>query len=161
VPVGSDSYIYRRNLPHLLRRDKTYFITFRTLGRRVLAPVERDLVLKSCVHDHPMLCWIHCALVMPDHVHLILKPNDDVALSRITCRIKSSSAQFVNRLDGRRGSLWQKEVFDHILRSDESLREKIAYVCNNPVRAGLVERWEDYPWIWSSFDERAKGPQPH
>ena len=42
--------------------------------------------------------------------------------------------------------LWQPEFFDHLLRSDESLREKIAYVHNNPVRAGLVKDPKDWPY---------------
>jgi hypothetical protein len=59
----------------------------------------------------------------------------------------------VNRALGRGGSLWQDESFDHLLRSDESLRQKAEYICQNPVRAGLVEREEDYPWLWREWLE--------
>ena len=46
------------------------------------------------------------------------------------------------------GRIWQTESFDHVLRSSESLDEKLAYVLNNPVRRGLVLQPEDYAWHW-------------
>jgi hypothetical protein len=44
--------------------------------------------------------------------------------------------------------VWQDESFDHVLRGDESLRETMDYVCQNPVRKGLVDKPEDYKWLW-------------
>jgi len=46
------------------------------------------------------------------------------------------------------GAVWQDESFDRIIRAGEDIDEKCAYVVENPVRKGLVERAEDYPWIW-------------
>ena len=46
---------------------------------------------------------------------------------------------------------WQKGYFDHVLRSAESYSEKWNYVCHNPVRAGLVGRWKDWPWLGEPF----------
>jgi hypothetical protein len=44
--------------------------------------------------------------------------------------------------------VWQDEFFDHVLRGDESLRETIDYIRQNPVRKGLVDKPEDYQWLW-------------
>ena len=44
------------------------------------------------------------------------------------------------------GNIWQEEFFDHVLRSDETYSQKWDYVRENPVRAGLVARVEDWPW---------------
>jgi putative transposase len=44
------------------------------------------------------------------------------------------------------GICWQRDFFDHRLRSDESFDEKAAYILNNPVLAGLVARFEDWPY---------------
>jgi hypothetical protein len=44
------------------------------------------------------------------------------------------------------GVHWQRDFFDHRLRSDESFEEKAAYILNNPARAGLVARSEDWPY---------------
>jgi REP element-mobilizing transposase RayT len=89
-----------------------------------------------------------CVVVMPDHVHLITTPYDDVALCHLLDRIKGASVHLINRLLRRSGKLWQRDSFDRILRSDESLYAKREYIFNNPVRAGLVTRWQDYRWIW-------------
>ena len=62
--------------------------------------------------------------------------------------LKGASAYHVNRLFGRSGPLWQQESFDRIIRTTENLEKKAEYICNNPVRAGLVESLEDYRWIW-------------
>jgi putative transposase len=105
------------------------------------------LILGSCVHDHQDLAWIDCVVVMPDHVHMIATPFE-ISLAMLLDRIKGASVHRVNRLLGRSGSLWQRESFDRMIRSAEKLAQKRAYIFNNPVRAGLVKRWEDYPWIW-------------
>jgi putative transposase len=49
------------------------------------------------------------------------------------------------------GQIWEEGFFDHLLRSDESMSEKWDYVVQNPVRAGLVKRAEDWPYQVKSF----------
>jgi REP element-mobilizing transposase RayT len=93
------------------------------------------------------------AVVMTDHVHLLLTARRDsdgwqYSIPDIVRAIKGPSAKALNRALSRQGRAWQDECFDHVLRSDESLSEKIEYIRQNPVRAGMVERWQDYPWIW-------------
>ncbi len=91
---------------------------------------------------------------MPDHVHLIFTPLLDgailevVSLARVTKAIKGASAHLINRRLGRRGTVWQEESFDRVLRFSEKLDEKVEYVLNNPVRRGLVVNHEDYRWLW-------------
>jgi len=46
------------------------------------------------------------------------------------------------------GPVWQEESFDHVIRGDVSLEEKIDYIRQNPVRRGLVSRPEEYRWLW-------------
>jgi REP element-mobilizing transposase RayT len=65
---------YRRNLPHLQRDFKPHFITFVSKSRWVLPDWARDLVLGCCRHDQGSKYDLHVAVVMPDHVHLILTP---------------------------------------------------------------------------------------
>ncbi len=153
MPVGDDTLAYRRRLPHLSKAEKTYFVTFCTHKRFILPERVRDAVLKSCTHDHPNRCWLHCAVVMPDHVHLLITPHErTIAADR---RLdQSASAYRVNRLTGRSGSLWQQESFDRIMRRGEDIQKKAEYICQNPVRAGLVSSWNEYPWIWRAHVER-------
>jgi REP element-mobilizing transposase RayT len=90
---------------------------------------------------------------MPDHVHLILTPlrrpdGWNYSLPEIMHAIKGTSARRVNLLLQRHGPVWQEEFFDHVLRSNESLAEKVDYVCANPQRAGLVRPELRYEWLW-------------
>ena len=70
------------------------------------------------------------------------------SLAEIMDAIKGASAHKMNKMLGRKGSLWQSESFDRVLRSSENLDAKVECLLENPVRAGLVVRWTDYPWLW-------------
>jgi putative transposase len=165
MPYG-DTYVTRRFLPHLENAGKTYFITFASWRRQELHEVARTIALNVIVRDHRPAYWLHCAVVMPDHVHLVMTPYRDWRLSRVMQRVKGVSSHAINRALGRRGPRWQDESFDRIVRSDEDIVEKSEYVCRNPVRAGLVPTPEDYPWIWREWvegrrtGEGACPPQP-
>ena len=147
---------YRRNLPHLQRDAKPHFITFVTKHRWTLPDLTREIVLGCCRHDDGIRYKLHVAVVMPDHVHVILTPLTDparqlvVSLAEIMKGIKGASAHAINRKLECRGTVWQEESFDRVLRSSESLDAKIEYVLNNPVRKGLVTDWHDYVWLWTS-----------
>jgi REP element-mobilizing transposase RayT len=145
---------YRRNLPHLQRDNKPHFITFVTKFRWTLPDNAREITLSSCLHDDQLKYALHVAVVMPDHVHVILTPLIDesrrevVSLIQIMGAIKGASAHLINKQLGRDGAVWQEESFDHVLRSSESLDAKIDYILQNPVRKGLVDDWRNYRWLW-------------
>jgi len=133
-------------------------VTFLTYKRWVLPEAIRSLVLGHCLHDHGTKLWMHVVVVMPDHVHLIFSPLTDkggspYGLAEIMSGIKGASAHSVNKRLRRKGHVWQEESFDHVLRKNESLEVKCAYVCANPVRRGLVSREDDYPWLWREWIE--------
>ncbi len=144
---------YRRNLPHLQRDYKPHFLTFCTYQRWVLPDWARSIVLTACVRAHRWTIDLRAVVVMPDHVHMIFFPEVDhersemYSLARITKAIKGASAHQINRQLGRSGRIWQEESFDRVLRVSEKLDEKIEYVLNNPVRKGLVQSAEGYPWL--------------
>jgi len=156
-------YRYRRRLPHLQRADADFFITFRT-ARIVLTPAARDLVLEHCLREggvagggarstfEPRI-RLYAVVIMPDHVHLLLSPRRNLEgwpypLVAILQCLKSVTAHRINKLLHVSGPVWQEESFDHVLRSDESLKEKCEYIRQNPVRKGLVARPENYQWLW-------------
>jgi REP element-mobilizing transposase RayT len=149
---------YRRNLPHYQRDYKPHFVTFVTKDRHPLPTWARDIVLHSCLYGHDKKFNLRVVVVMPDHAHLIITPATDVEgkriypLHEIMRVIKSHSARLINehfgKQSGHAGRIWQQESFDHVLRSSESLDAKVAYILANPVRAGLVNVQEDYPWSW-------------
>jgi len=151
---------YRRRLPHIQRPHLPVFVTFVTVNRMVLPSGARDLVLQHCLHDHPTKLQMHAAVVMPDHVHLLFTPLRDGAgafysLREIMGGIKGASSHSVNALLGRKGRLWQKESFDHVLRIAEDVRATAEYVAANAVSAGLVDVEDEYPWLWREWVEGA------
>jgi REP element-mobilizing transposase RayT len=144
------SHSYRRHLPHFQSDFKTYFVTFVTRKRFVLPEPARDVVLRHVVQCE--MYWLHVAVVMLDHVHVLITPgwgSDGLThpLNLIMRQLKGASSREANLAIGRKGSLWLQENFDHQLRREESLLQKAEYIRQNPVRKGLVERPEDYPWL--------------
>lgn len=146
-------YNYRRRLPHYQKDQRTLFITFRKLTNLPFPEEARSLVLQHCLHDHQDKYLLHAAVVMPEHVHLLLSVLSDpqgypFRLALILKLIKGTSAYSVNKLLGQSGPVWQDESFDHVLRSEEHLEDRIEYIRQNPVRRSLVQIPEDYPWLW-------------
>ncbi len=98
---------YRRNLPHLQRDFKPHFVTFVTKFRWILPDWARDIALSSCCHDHREKYELYVAVVMPDHVHLILTPLVDerlreiFSLMKIMQAIKGASGRAINLRLGR------------------------------------------------------------
>lgn len=91
--------------------------------------------------------WIGKYVVMPDHVHFITTPTpgQDNPVHRAVGKWKEWTARRILKHTAAVAPLWRPEFFDHLLRNQESLAEKWDYVRDNPVRAGLVERCEDWP----------------
>jgi REP element-mobilizing transposase RayT len=112
-----------------------------------LPPEARDLVMaaiRACDGDSIDL---DAAVVMPDHAHAIFRLIGDCTLSRVIQRIKGRSARQINRMLKSGGPVWMDESFDHIIRHETELEEKIEYVRQNPAKNGFESRPEDYRWL--------------
>ncbi len=91
------------------------------------------------------------ACLMPDHFHWLMISRK-TPFSVVVQRFKSYSTRISWR-HGYRGKLWQRSFFDHVVRRAEGSREVARYILANPVRAGLVESWQAYPYS-TLFEER-------
>jgi REP element-mobilizing transposase RayT len=154
--VQGDLFITRRNLPHWQVGGSTYFVTFRIVGPE-LPPEARKLVLDACQHFDGQRYALWAAVVMPDHVHLLLQPKEQEPgqwwlLSNILHSIKSFIANQINKLLKHEGNVWQDESFDRIVRNEEEFLEKWNYIRNNPVKRGLCPE----PEAWDAFYERVE-----
>lgn len=88
-------------------------------------------------------------VVMPNHVHVIVRPLREHLLDQIVKSWKGFTAREANKLLKRTGdSFWAREYYDHLVRDDEERARLADYIHDNPVKAGLCSRWED--WKWSS-----------
>lgn len=88
---------------------------------------------------------LYAYAVMPNHVHMLVEPFIDP--SRLLKSLKGSTARVANQSLGRTGEpFWQKESYDHWVRNQAEFGRIMAYIENNPVKAGLVRTPEEYPW---------------
>ncbi len=86
----------------------------------------------------------YCA--MPDHLHVLLSPAaSGVPLSRWLREFKSFTTNKHQKMTGN-ARLWQRSANDHVCRQGETAETVLRYIVENPVRAGLVEQWQDWPW---------------
>ncbi len=102
--------------------------------------------------------------IMPNHVHLLIdssiqlnNENDFLKeidsenytqLFQIMKLIKGNTAFYSNKHLNRKGKFWQKDSFDHFIRNEKSFWNIVNYILNNPVAAGLVEKWQDHPYTY-------------
>jgi len=124
-----------------------FFVTAATQGRRSLLAQEcqHQAFLVFCQKAAARGVFVGRYVLMPDHLHLFVAiAPEGLRLSRWMQILKVSLAKPL-REQGHEGPFWQKGFFDHVLRSAESYRLKWEYVRQNPVRAGLVKRPEDWP----------------
>jgi REP element-mobilizing transposase RayT len=109
-------------------------------------PAIADAVARSVAFFSGERYQLHGWVVMPNHVHAVLWPTPGHTLSSILHSWKSFTSKAGNKLLGRSGEFWQKESFDHLIRDDAERVRLVAYVENNPVKAGLCKRAEEWPW---------------
>lgn len=144
-----DLKITRRRLPHWSKTGSTYFVTFRVQDAP-LSDSERSLALDHIRSGHDKFYLLAVVVVMPDHVHLILKPNTGFTLSRVMKDIKGVSANRLNQARRTSGNIWQAESFDRIVRDEQEFQEKLQYMLDNPVKAGLAATgWEYDGWYFN------------
>ena len=166
-PVQENLFITQRNLPHWQMGGSTYFVTFRTRNIE-LPPAARKLVLEACLYFENKRYHLWSAVVMPDHVHLLLTPIEEekgewYSLSEILHSIKSFTAKKINKILNKEGNIWQDESFDRIVRDEKEFLEKWEYIRNNPVKKGLCKISEKYESLYEStgkMPEQNTGKMP-
>ena len=85
---------------------------------------------------------IDAFVLMPNHVHAVMKPTPGSDLSTVLQGIKGVSANRCNKLLGHKSTFWMDESYDHIVRDAKELRAFRNYIAQNPDKAGL--RSEEY-----------------
>jgi putative transposase len=134
----------RRVLPgvphHVTQRGNRRQLAFFNDGDYVL---YRHLMAEHCALEN-VAVWAYC--LMPNHVHLLLAPETEAALSSAVGQAHRRYTTAINRREGWTGNLWQGRYGSSPLQSDTSVFAAARYVERNPVEAGLAKRPEDWPW---------------
>jgi putative transposase len=137
----------------LVLSDRFFFLSCRVLPNRahlsdhefgILARVIRE---RREEHGFLLTAWVF----LPDHWHAIIYPPFPLTISRVLESIKVGATLRINRWRGERGMLLQGRFFDRAVRTVREYHEKVEYIHLNPVKAGLVQRPED--WKWSSVHD--------
>ncbi len=89
---------------------------------------------------YELIAWT----IMPNHVHVLITEYEGFSLSSVVQSWKSYTSKQVNKLLGRRGTLWQREYYDRYIRDLNHFFKVLYYIDFNPVKAGLVAKPEDW-----------------
>ena len=89
---------------------------------------------------------LHAWVLMTNHFHLLATPEDETGLPRAMQWLGSHYARYFNRCYRRRGSIWEGRYKSSLVDTERYLLLCYRYVELNPVRAGMVQRPEQYPW---------------
>ncbi len=93
---------------------------------------------------------LHAWVVMPNHVHVLVEPLAGAAIGDIVQSWKSYTSKIIFPFcpEGRFGDrhVWQKDYWDRFMRNERHYAATVDYIHNNPVKAGLCVRAEDWPW---------------
>ena len=148
-PLTAHELLKRHRLPHWQLGGSTYFITFRS-RRGALPDAALRVIPPHFLHDHGVKYEFFFPVIMPDHVHLLIRPQEQSPgvwhdLRDTLGPMKGACARSINKVLATSGSVWQDESFDRIVSDQKEYEEKVQYMWNNPVNAGLVERAEDWP----------------
>jgi putative transposase len=132
------------SIPSRSDRTGTFFVTSATFQRRRLFQVtaKAELFLETLQQYRREGHYkLHAFVVMPDHIHLLLTPQA-ITIERAIGLIKGG---FSHRLASK-FPVWQRGFTDHRVRDAEEFQIRRDYIHLNPVRAGIVERCDSYPY---------------
>ncbi len=136
-----------------LQQYDEYLGRYSLLGLTLCTP-EIGNMISGAFHCYSgKLYELHCFCVMPNHVHVLLKPLPDAAgqfthLSRIVQLLKSYTARQINQLLAREGQVWQSEYFDRFIRNSKDYYNTVQYILDNPRKAGLCVPNEKWPYVY-------------
>jgi putative transposase len=123
-----------------------------------------ELLRNALTYYQQTRCFVSCLTVMPNHAHAIMKPHKGFPLEQTLKLMKGYVSRIINLKNQTKGSQWEQESYDRIIRDCQHLDAVIQYIGRNGTRAGLPQdqyiRWIDPSWQatgWE-FNEDAQDP---
>jgi len=131
------------------------------LKHPAIAKVVREAMHYRDSNEYDLFAYC----VMSNHVHIVFEhfekrtvdslsdsTKKEYPVTVILQELKRYTAYKSNKILGRKGAFWQSESYDRVIRDFEELEDTIAYTLNNPVKAGLVKHWSDWPHTYCKPD---------
>ncbi len=122
-------------------RNREPLFSSLVLGRRVV----QAIMCEEARGDVSTLAFV----VMPDHLHWLVRLESDMELSDSVRVVKSHSSRNINRLLGCKRKIWQRGFYDRAVRKEEDLLGIARYILANPLRAGIARSVRDYS-LWDA-----------
>ena len=144
---SADRILLQRRIERYL--DQGYGQAFMKEPR--IASTVQDVLLRSDGESYRLSAWV----IMPNHIHMLATRFAQYTLAEIMQSLKSIASHKANRILGRAGEFWMPDYFDRYIRNQEHFFKAVRYIENNPVKAGLCKRPEDWPFSSAWFRARA------
>jgi putative transposase len=140
---------------HLFLPNASYMVTAGTYQKAPLfnTPEKRDFLLQSLFDEAERCKWQFQAwAVFPNHYHFVAQaPDNAESLRRMISSLHSKTAIWLNRTEGTPGRKVWFQYWDICLTHERSYLVRLNYVHNNPVKHGLIDNAENYPWCSMSW----------
>lgn len=126
---------------------------FLDLGRGptfLAKPENAEIVQKILLNADGEYYRLHAWCVMPNHVHVLFTPTGNVSLGEIVKGWKGVTNRLIRRNEPNLKRVWADEFFDRYIRNERHYWNEVAYIENNPVKAGLCPNSSDWSWCSAS-----------
>ena len=136
-------------LPRLSLPGYTHHVILRGNNRQ---PVFKDnsdrqilleLLVRHCQNHH---VYLHAFVLMDNHLHLLVTPQPDKALSKMMQNLGRDYVRYFNKRHTRTGTLWEGRFRSALIQTERYFLACMVYIDLNPVRAGMVAQALDHPW---------------
>jgi putative transposase len=141
----------------IIRPSRMFFVTTKTSMGRALLQSERNAmllidVLRSYVAVRKFR--VHDFVVMPDHVHLLITVNGDMSVEKAVQFIKGGFSYRLKKEHGYAGEVWQRGFSEVRVDDRESFLQHREYIAQNPVKRGLVDCPDQFPYCFTFLARR-------
>ena len=136
-------------LPRLTVTDYPHHVILRGNNRQDIFAGDADMRrMLKLLEEHSVVQGVdvHAYVLMSNHLHLLLTPRRERALPLMMQSVGRSYVRAFNLAQGRTGTLWEGRYRSALIQTERYLLTCMAYIDLNPVRAGMVNTPEDYPW---------------
>ena len=115
------------------------------LGSCLLAkkPVSK-IIIENWKFHNEKLYQLLAYVIMPNHLHLLIKQNNQHSLQSIVHAWKSYTSSMINKITNSTGPIWARDYWDRYIRDEQHFINAVHYILENPVKAGLVDLASDW-----------------
>jgi putative transposase len=136
----------------ILSSERVFFVTTKTsLGRNLLQSERNATLLIDVLRSNIATgkFWVHDFVIMPNHLHVLLSVPGSLSIEKAMQLIKGGFSYRLKKELGYPGEIWQRGFSEVRVNDRSSFTEHRKYIAENPVRAGLAQSAEDWPFCYT------------